>query len=117
MPSEFRRAHPATTRLADSSLFVLTNPSRRPNGESHSKGALAWSTISSCAPPRAIYDAVYPGEEWAPVGFDQAERLRTVHYRQAVDAARQARSLLGERLVQPELFALPPSLPPARARG
>lgn len=57
------------------------------------------------AAARAIYDAVYPGEEWAPVDFDQAERLRTVHYRQAVDAALQARLLLGQRLVQPDLFA------------
>ena len=25
---------------------------------------------------RAIYDACYPGEEWAPVGFDEAELVR-----------------------------------------
>ncbi|MES2270215.1 MAG: hypothetical protein V4533_04970 [Pseudomonadota bacterium] len=37
---------------------------------------------------RAIYDAVYPGEEWTPVPFDEAERFETVHYRNAVTAAR-----------------------------
>lgn len=42
---------------------------------------------------RAIYETVYPGEEWAPVGFEEAERYGTIHYRQAVDAARQARLL------------------------
>lgn len=45
------------------------------------------------AAARAIYETVYPGDEWAPVGFDQAERYGTIHYRQAVDAARQARLL------------------------
>lgn len=39
---------------------------------------------------RAIYESVYPGEEWTPVPFDQAERYGTVHYRNAVDAARRA---------------------------
>lgn len=39
---------------------------------------------------RAIYDAVYPGEEWMPVPFDEAERFETVHYRNAVTAARSA---------------------------
>lgn len=48
------------------------------------------------ATARAIYDTVYPSEEWAPVGFDEAERCRTVHYRQAVDAAHQARITLVE---------------------
>lgn len=43
---------------------------------------------------RAIYDAVYPSEDWSPVPFPEAERLGTVHYRQAVDAAHQARGLL-----------------------
>ncbi|MFD1789636.1 hypothetical protein ACFSC3_18940 [Sphingomonas floccifaciens] len=53
---------------------------------------------------RAIYDACYPGEEWAPVGFDEAERCRTIHYRQAVGAAQQARAVLasqGEQLPLP----------------
>ncbi len=58
------------------------------------------------AAARAIYDACYPGEEWAPVGFDEAERYGTVHYRQAVGAAQQARALLAEPGVQPSLFAV-----------
>ena len=43
---------------------------------------------------RAIYESVYPGEEWTPVPFDQAERFGTVHYRNAVDAARRADACL-----------------------
>jgi hypothetical protein len=43
------------------------------------------------AAARAIFDACYPSEEWSLVGFDEAERCQTVHYRQAVKAARQAR--------------------------
>ncbi|MCA1200168.1 hypothetical protein K9B35_19545 [Sphingomonas sp. R647] len=42
------------------------------------------------AAARAIFDACYPTEDWSPVGFDEAERLRTVHYRQAVGAAQHA---------------------------
>jgi hypothetical protein len=57
------------------------------------------------AAARAIYDSCYPGEEWAPVGFDEAERFRTIHYRQAVGAAQQARALLRDGAVQPSLFA------------
>ena len=56
------------------------------------------------AAARAIYDACYPGEEWTPVPFDEAERFATVHYRQAVGAARDARAALacaGEQLVLP----------------
>ena len=37
-----------------------------------------------------IYDAVYPGAEWAPVSFEEAERRETIHYRQAVAASLQA---------------------------
>jgi hypothetical protein len=37
---------------------------------------------------RSIYDTVYPSEEWTPVPFEEAERLETVHYRNAVAAAR-----------------------------
>jgi len=40
---------------------------------------------------RAIYDTVYPGEEWTPVSFEEAERFGSVHYRQAVAAAQAAR--------------------------
>lgn len=55
------------------------------------------------AAARAIYDACYPGDEWAPVGFDEAERCGTVHYRQAVGAALEAREVLSAP-VQPELW-------------
>lgn len=47
-----------------------------------------------------IYDAVYPGEEWAPVGFEEAERRETLHYRQAVEAALLARSILRDTTEQ-----------------
>lgn len=42
---------------------------------------------------RVIYDACYPSEDWAPVRFDEAERLGTIHYRQAVDAALRSRAM------------------------
>ena len=43
---------------------------------------------------RAIYDACFPTEELAPVGFDDAERYGTIHYRRAVQAALEARAAL-----------------------
>ena len=43
---------------------------------------------------RAIYESVYPGEEWTPVPVVEAERFGTVHYRNAVDAARRADACL-----------------------
>jgi hypothetical protein len=51
-----------------------------------------------------IYDAVYPGPEWAPVTFEQAERLETVHYRQAVEAALLVRPVLADRAEQLSLI-------------
>ena len=42
------------------------------------------------ASARAIYDACYPTDELAPVGFDEAERYGTIHYRRAVQAALDA---------------------------
>lgn len=57
------------------------------------------------AAARVIYDACYPSEEWAPVGFEEAERFKTIHYRQAVGAAQQARVVLNDRAIQPTLFA------------
>jgi len=45
---------------------------------------------------RAIYDTVYPSDEWTPVGFDEAERHDTVHYRNALCAARMASMLLSD---------------------
>lgn len=57
------------------------------------------------AAARAIYDACFPTEELAPVGFDDAERYRTIHYRRAVEAAQHARlHLLQDRETQPSLF-------------
>jgi len=47
------------------------------------------------AAARAIFDACYPSDDWSPVRFEEAERFGTIHYRQAVDAARQARSMFG----------------------
>jgi len=52
------------------------------------------------AAARAIYDACYPTEDWAPIGFDEAERFKTIHYRQAVGAAQQARCVLADRAEQ-----------------
>jgi hypothetical protein len=43
---------------------------------------------------RAIYEACFPTDELAPVGFDEAERYGTIHYRRAVQAAREARAAL-----------------------
>jgi hypothetical protein len=48
------------------------------------------------ATAQAIFDACYPSDDWSPVRFDEAERFGTVHYRQAVDAARRARSTLAD---------------------
>ncbi|MFA5965989.1 MAG: hypothetical protein WC804_18385 [Sphingomonas sp.] len=49
------------------------------------------------AAARAIYDACYPSDDWAPFGFDEAERYGTVHYRQAVGAAQHVRAVLASR--------------------
>jgi hypothetical protein len=51
-----------------------------------------------------IYDAVYPSDEWTPVGFEEAERRETVHYRQAVEAALLARPLLADQSHQLRLI-------------
>ena len=53
---------------------------------------------------RAIYDAVYPNDELAPVGFEEAERFGTIHYRRAVQAAQEARALFVPSGVQLPLF-------------
>jgi len=42
---------------------------------------------------RAIYDSCFPSDDVAPCGFDEAERVGTIHYRRAVEAAQAARSL------------------------
>lgn len=57
------------------------------------------------AAARAIYDACFPTDEVAPVGFDDAERYGTIHYRRAVEAAQGARVLLPHgREEPPRLF-------------
>jgi hypothetical protein len=57
------------------------------------------------AAARAIYDACFPTEELAPVGFDDAERYGTIHYRRAIEAAQRAKPhLLHDRTAQPSLF-------------
>lgn len=45
---------------------------------------------------RVIYEAVYPSSEWTPVGFEEAERFETVHYRNALAAARSASMFLSD---------------------
>lgn len=55
------------------------------------------------AAARAIYDACFPHEK-AVLSFGEAERFGTVHYRQAVGAAQQARSVLTS---QDEQLTLP----------
>ncbi|KQM21689.1 hypothetical protein ASE73_15010 [Sphingomonas sp. Leaf24] len=55
----------------------------------------------------AVYEACYPTDDWARLDFDDAERHRTVEYRQSVDAARQVRSVLtvpGEQLAMDALL-------------
>lgn len=51
-----------------------------------------------------IYDACYPTDEWAQASFEDAERLETVHYRQAVEAALLARPILSDRAEQLSLL-------------
>ncbi|SMF70462.1 hypothetical protein [Allosphingosinicella indica] len=55
------------------------------------------------AAARAIYDACYPTDDFAPLAFDDAEKGATIHYRQAVDAAQNAKAILTSP-IQPELF-------------
>jgi hypothetical protein len=58
------------------------------------------------AAARAIYENVYPTQDWTPVAFEEAERFGTVHYRQAVGAAQEARSVLITRHQQLLLAAI-----------
>ena len=59
------------------------------------------------AAARAIYEACYPSDDWARFGFDEAERFGTIEYRQAVDAAQQARGVLAMQGEQLTLAVLP----------
>jgi hypothetical protein len=52
---------------------------------------------------RAIYDSCFPTDEIAPVGFDEAERYGTIHYRRAVEAATAARAVGAESGTQLDL--------------
>lgn len=51
-----------------------------------------------------IYNACYPSEDWADVNFDDAERLETLHYRQAVEAALLARPIFAAQAEQLSLL-------------
>lgn len=52
------------------------------------------------AAAREIYDACFPTENKAPVGFEQAERYGTIHYRRAIAAAQGARPYFLAELAQ-----------------
>lgn len=56
--------------------------------------------LRPCAAARAVHDDVYPPADMAPFTLDEAERLRTVDYRQAVGAAQDAKSVLNARAEQ-----------------
>jgi hypothetical protein len=55
-----------------------------------------------------IYDAVYPSEDWAPISFEKAQRQKTIHYRQAIEAALLARPVLTDRAEQLSLVGCGP---------
>ncbi|MBC2662770.1 hypothetical protein H7F50_13510 [Novosphingobium flavum] len=64
-----------------------------------------WHDTRLRASARAIYDACYPTEELAPVGFEQAEKYGTIHYRRAVQAALDSRrEWTGEQAIQLNLI-------------
>lgn len=46
------------------------------------------------AAAKAIYNEVYPSDDWSPLPFEDAERYGTIHYRQAVGAAQRAKAVL-----------------------
>jgi hypothetical protein len=46
------------------------------------------------AAARAVFEAVYPSDEWSPFSFEEAERYGTIHYRQAVEAAARVKANL-----------------------
>jgi len=52
------------------------------------------------AAAKAIYDEVYPSDDWSLLPFEEAERYSTVHYRQAVGAAQRAIAVLSTDEVQ-----------------
>jgi len=52
------------------------------------------------ATAKAIYETVYPSDDWSPLPFEDAERYGTIHYRQAVGAAQRAKAVLTDNEVQ-----------------
>ncbi len=58
------------------------------------------------AAAKAIYDEVYPSDDWSPLPFEEAERYATIHYRQAVGAAQRAKAVLSADEVQLLLAAV-----------
>lgn len=52
------------------------------------------------AAAKAIFEAVYPSDDWSPLPFEDAERYGTIHYRQAVGAAQRAKAVLSDDEVQ-----------------
>ncbi|ANC86233.1 hypothetical protein [Sphingomonas sp. NIC1] len=52
------------------------------------------------AAAKAIYDEVYPSDDWSPLPFEDAERYGTIHYRQVVGAAQRAKAVLSGDEVQ-----------------
>lgn len=58
------------------------------------------------AAAKAIYDEVYPSDDWSPLPFEDAERYGTIHYRQAVGAAQRAKAMLSGDEVQLLLAAV-----------
>jgi len=91
------------SRLALCSFYVLVSAVGFDGNDSTLMEIKVQHDVRLRAAARAIYEACYPGDEWAPTGFEEAERCGTVHYRQAVGAALEARALLAAP-VQPELF-------------
>ena len=54
---------------------------------------------------RAIYNSVYPSEEWSPLAFEEAEQRRSIHYRNAVEAAHRAQlQFMPDNALQLRLF-------------
>ncbi|WP_347709663.1 hypothetical protein [Sphingomonas sp. BGYR3] len=91
----------------DCDLFYLCSISEAVAlpGDSNDLETVMQHDASLRAAARAIYDACFPTEELAPVGFDDAERYGTIHYRRAIEAAQLAKPHLAhDRSAQPSLF-------------
>lgn len=73
--------------LANRSPFVLADAS-------HDGTRQMQHDLQLRAAAKAIYDEVYPSDDWSPLPFEDAERYGTIHYRQAVGAAQRAKAVL-----------------------